>query len=64
MTFGAAGLTDLELSRLPPVEQKLAKALAAELGKPMPNSTYAVADVAEAGIDLGIARPVGGIAAA
>lgn len=54
MTFGAAILTDLELSRLPPVEQKLAKALAAELGRPMPSSTAAAADGSEAGIDLGV----------
>lgn len=54
MTFGAPVITDLELSRLSPVEQKLAKALAAELGRPMPNSTASLgADATDIGIDLG-----------
>ncbi len=54
MTFGSAILTDLELSRLAPTEQKLAKALAAELGAPMPRATRCAPANDDIGIELGL----------
>ncbi|MBX3583238.1 MAG: DUF87 domain-containing protein [Rhizobiaceae bacterium] len=61
MSFGATTLTERDMSRLAPIEQKLAKALAAERGRPSPagKPTISVEDCI--GIDLGVADPGGTI---
>lgn len=61
MSFGATTLTERDMSRLAPIEQKLAKALAAERGRPLPagKPTIPVEDCI--GIDLGVADPGGTI---
>ncbi len=61
MSFGATTLTEQDMSRLAPIEQELAKAFAAELGKPSPAARPKIPEDACIGIDLGVSDPGGTI---
>ncbi|MBP0440471.1 helicase HerA domain-containing protein [Tianweitania sediminis] len=59
MSFGATTLTERDLSRLAPIEQKLAKAFATELGKTLPVARPKIPEHDCIGIDLGVSDPGG-----
>lgn len=61
MSFGATTLTERDMSRLAPIEQKLAKALAAERGRPSPAAKPTIPVEDSIGIDLGVSDPGGTI---
>jgi hypothetical protein len=57
MSFGTTTLSDRDMSRLAPIEQELAKAFAAELGKPSPAAKPTIPEADCIGIDLGVSDP-------
>jgi DNA helicase HerA-like ATPase len=61
MTFGATTLTHQDISRLAPIEQKLAKAFAAELGKFTQVVKPAIPEEDHMAIELGVADIGGAI---
>jgi DNA helicase HerA-like ATPase len=61
MTFGATTLSHQDISRLAPIEQKLAKAFAAELGKSTQSTKPAIPEENFTRIELGVADIGGAI---